>query len=53
MNVIAANGWDIASYTFGVICLVGPFFLVVWWWRTVSHRVRNLGKEPGAETVDS
>ena len=45
MSIIAANGWDIAVYVFGVICIVGPFLLLFWYWETAHKRFRDLGKE--------
>jgi hypothetical protein len=45
VSIIAANGWDIACYTFGVICIVGPFTLLFWFWKTASSRFRDLGKD--------
>mgnify|MGYP000968916261 CR=1 FL=1 len=41
------NGWDVACYIFGTIALVGPLFIVVWYFRAAKQRIQDMNKEKG------
>jgi len=36
------NGWDLWSDIFGVICIVGPILLVVWYFKAARAQLKNL-----------
>lgn len=35
-------GWNVANYIAGAICVIGPLFLIVWYFRAAKEQVRKL-----------
>ena len=37
--------WNFFSIVFGVICVVGPLLLIVWYFRAMREQVRKLNEK--------
>ena len=39
------TGWDISCYIFGAIAIVGPLFIIVWYFQEAHKRVKELNRD--------
>lgn len=38
-------GWNVANYIAGAMCVIGPLFLIVWYFKAAKKRVEKLNKK--------
>ncbi len=42
-------GWTVLNWVFGIVCIVGPLLLIVWYFRALKVQINKLKENQGPE----